>query len=32
MTKQGQGGQNGIQKLVKRWEMCIEGGRDYMEK
>jgi hypothetical protein len=32
VTKQGPGGQNGIQKLVKRQEMRIEVGGDYMEK
>jgi len=32
MTKQGQGGQDGIQKREKFWQKSIEVGRDYVEE
>jgi hypothetical protein len=31
VTKQCHGGQDGIQKLVERWQNCIEV-RDYVQK
>jgi hypothetical protein len=32
MTKQGQGGQDGIQKHKNCWQKGIEVGRDYVEE